>query len=193
MKQSAKQTTRIALSGIAGRRPPLSTFARRLLTEWKRLGLPQEGQRVAIAVSGGADSVALLLAVDELVRAGKTDLDIVAAHLNHRLRGAASEADARWVNSLAKQLKRRAIIKSAEVRKRAQRSDENLEQAARRARYGFLLANAKSSKTKLVLTAHTMNDQAETILLNLIRGAGPDGLGGIEPMRPIVEGSDILE
>ena len=128
--------------------------------------------------------MALLLALDDLVCAGKLDLEIVVAHLNHNLR-AASRADANWVKDLAKRLARPFVLGKRNVRQRRLKSGDNLEQAARRARYEFFATAAKSHKATVVLTAHTMNDQAETILLNLIRGSGSDGLGGIEPRRPL--------
>jgi tRNA(Ile)-lysidine synthase len=135
--------------------------------------------------------VALLLALDELVRARKLSVQISVAHLNHKLRGAESNADARWVSVLGKKLGCPVVVKTADIGKRAQRSKDNLEQAARRARYEFLAAVARSHQAKFVMTAHTMNDQAETILLNLIRGSGSDGLSGIEPCRPLSPKSEI--
>jgi tRNA(Ile)-lysidine synthase len=172
--------------------PRLSQFARKLVAEWRHLKLGAGGEVVVVAVSGGADSVALLLALDELVRAKKIKATILVAHLNHKLRGAASGADARWVRSLAKELGCRSVVRSLDIAKRTRKSKDNLEQAARRARYDFLAQVARANKARLVLTAHTMNDQAETILLNLIRGSGGVGLRGVEPVRPIKARSGIL-
>src|SRR5437773_2388729 len=92
-----------------GKRQPLSVFARGLLREWRKLRLPRTGETIVVAVSGGADSVALLLALNELVRAGKLQVEIVAAHLNHKLRDGAGDEDARWVASLAKLLGHPAV------------------------------------------------------------------------------------
>lgn len=148
--------------------------------------------RVVIAVSGGADSVALLLALDELIKAGRLKLGVLVAHLNHRLRGKASVADARWVTLLAGRLGHKAAIENIDVKRRAAKTGDNLEQAARRVRYEFLERKAAAMRANLILTAHTMDDQAETVLLNLLRGSGGDGLGGVEPVRPIVDRSEIL-
>src|SRR5205814_568093 len=169
----------------------LSRFTRGRLQEWRKLILSFERATIVVAVSGGADSVALLLALDELIRAEKLKVKLVVAHLNHKLRGAASDADARWVRSLARDLGHRAIVGTREVKSLASGTGDNLEQAARRARYEFLANNARLNKAKLVLTAHTMNDQAETVLLNLMRGSGGEGLSGIEIVRPLTAGSEI--
>lgn len=173
-------------------RPGLSRFAQSLRREWQRLSLNQNGETVLIAVSGGADSVALLLALNELVTSGKLKLRIAVAHLDHKLRGPASKSDALWVAKLAKQLGHQITVGSVDVKKRAARGSENLEQAARRIRYDFLVQTAQSRKAAIVLTAHTMDDQAETVLLNLLRGSGADGLGGIEPVRSLVPGKEPL-
>jgi tRNA(Ile)-lysidine synthase len=168
----------------------MSQFAESLLREWKRLDLPTNNARVVVAVSGGADSVALLLALDELLKSKRFELEFLVAHLNHRLRGKASDADARWVTSFAKQLGHKVAIGSVDVKRRAAKTDDNLEQAARRARYEFLAKKAR--RAKVVLTAHTMDDQAETVLLNLLRGSGASGLGGVDPVRPITVASETL-
>jgi tRNA(Ile)-lysidine synthase len=170
----------------------LSRFAQSLLREWKRLDLPVTDASVVVAVSGGADSVALLLSLDELIKAKRLKLNLMIGHLNHRLRGKASDADASWVASLAKRLGHRALVGRIDVKRRAAKTGDNLEQAARRARYEFLEQQAGTVRAKVILTAHTMDDQAETVLLNLLRGSGGSGLGGVEPVRPIVAESEIL-
>jgi tRNA(Ile)-lysidine synthase len=170
----------------------ISRFSQSLLREWKRLDLPGVNSTVVVAVSGGADSVAVLLALDELVSSKKLSLELLVAHLNHRLRGKVSEADARWVASLAKQLGYGVTVGSVDVKKRSAKSGDNLEQSARRARYEFLERKARTSKARVVLTAHTMDDQAETVLLNLLRGSGAHGLAGVDPVRPISLDSDVL-
>jgi len=170
----------------------ISGFSILLLREWKRLDLPVVNSNIVVAVSGGADSVALLLALDELIRSGRLKLKIVVAHLNHRFRGRVSKADASWVGALAKQLGHKVVVGGADVQGRAAKTGDNLEQAARRARYEFLTRKARSVRAKVVLTAHTMDDQAETVLLNLLRGSGGQGLGGVGPVRPISSDADIL-
>ncbi|MGH9880920.1 MAG: tRNA lysidine(34) synthetase TilS, partial [Pyrinomonadaceae bacterium] len=172
------------------KRPRLSDFARRLLAEWQRLGLPNSAENTLLAVSGGADSTALLLALDELVKAERLSLNLIVAHLDHRLRKASKE-DAEWVRQLSKTLNRQAVIASANIKKRAKDTADNLEQAARRARYEFFRTSAAAEDAKLVLTAHTLDDQAETILMRLIRGSAAEGLSGTECIRPLDNDSSV--
>jgi len=170
----------------------LSKFAQSLSREWRKLDLPKSGAPVVVAASGGADSSALLFALDELIQRNKLQIDLIVAHLNHKLRRKASDADARWVRAVGKQLGHQVVTASVDVKRRAAKSGDNLEQAARKARYEFLIKTAKAKKAKFVLTAHTMDDQAETVLLNLLRGTGPEGLTGIEVTRPIEPGGNVV-
>ena len=169
----------------------LSRFAQALLAEWKRLALPMEGARVVVAVSGGADSVSLLLGLDELLKAGRLKLSTVVAHLDHGLR-AASREDARWVADWSRSLGYEVEIGRASVGELAEQSRDNLEQAARVARYEFLARVANRHEASAVLTAHTLDDQAETVLLRLMRGSGAEGLGGIEPVRLLEAKESVL-
>jgi tRNA(Ile)-lysidine synthase len=193
MKESpAKRSPARRTESGRNSRTRLSRFAQTLLREWKRLDLPVANAKAVVAVSGGADSVALPLALDELIKSGRLTIDALVAHLNHRLRGKAGDADARWVALLAKRLGHKAACGSVDVKQRAAKTGDNLEQAARRARYEFLEQKARTTGASIVLTAHTMDDQAETVLLNLLRGSGGKGLGGVEPVRPLSPGSRIL-
>lgn len=170
----------------------LSEFARALLAELEILEPSLLVERLVVAVSGGADSCALLLGLEELRARELMSSDITVAHLNHRLRGKQSAADAKWVGEHSKSLGFDSRIGSAAVKELASKSRDNLEQAARRARYKFLYRTAKAVRARFVLTAHTMDDQAETILLRLIRGSGMDGLGGIETVRELEAGREVL-
>ncbi|MDQ1728567.1 MAG: tRNA(Ile)-lysidine synthase [Pyrinomonadaceae bacterium] len=168
------------------RRTKLSPFARNLRAEWRRLELPESEVRVVVAVSGGADSTALLLGLDELVRKQKLQLKLTVAHLDHGLRDD-SEADAIWVARLAKELGHDVVGAQANLKT----AGENLEQAARKVRYAFLQQVAEKAATALVLTAHTLDDQAETILLRLLRGSAAEGLSGIPASRQLAPGSKV--
>lgn len=161
-------------------------FVRKLITEWRRLELPASDATIVVAVSGGADSVSLLLALEELTKTEKLKNRIVAAHFNHKLRGAESDGDEEYVRKLATKFGIELAVGHAGELK------GNVEQSAREARYEFLLETAINLKAVAVLTAHTVNDQAETFLLNLIRGSGPLGLGGIKPLRRLEKGDVVL-
>lgn len=174
------------------RRAQVSGFARQLERELTRLAVKRDrSTTVVVAVSGGADSTALLLALDELVKAKLLSWTIIVAHLDHRLR-ASSKEDARWVTQLAHRLKHEVVVKTANVRLRAKKNADNLEQAARRTRYEFLLKVAKQKRASIVLTAHTLDDQAETVLLRLLRGSAAEGLAGIEPVRSLEQDPQVL-
>ena len=168
----------------------LTQFARMLLVEWRKLKLPVSGETVVVAVSGGADSTALLLAIAELKSQYKLHVNVCVAHLDHRLRKSSAK-DAKWVSELAAELGFRAVIGRSKVAEQARTSGENLEQAARKARYAFLERTAKQVSANYVLTAHTMDDQAETVLLRLMRGSGGNGLGGMEAVRPLAKNSAV--
>ena len=144
--------------------------------------LPLSDAQAIVAVSGGADSVALLLALDELTKENKLNIRLAVAHLDHRLRNKSAD-DARWVKAFTTQLGQEVSIKRLAVRGVARRNGDNLEQAARVARYEWLAEVAQKRGADLVLTAHTLDDQAETVLLNMLRGSGTDGLSGMEPVR----------
>jgi tRNA(Ile)-lysidine synthase len=168
----------------------LSQFSRMLLSEWRKLRLPNSGETVVVAVSGGADSTALLLAIDELRKYHKLHATICVAHLDHRLRKTSGK-DAKWVAALAEKLGYRSIIGRSKVAEDAHAAGDNLEQAAREARYVFLERTAKRVSASYVLTGHTMDDQAETVLLRLMRGSASYGLAGMDAIRPIAKNSPI--
>ena len=170
----------------------LSGFARSLLSEWKHLAMPVRGRRIVIAVSGGADSTALLLAFGELIKAERLALAVTVAHLDHGLRAEAGAQDARWVAQLAADHGFDVALGRASVGERARPSRDNLEQAARRARYEFLASVARRRAGGAVLTAHTLDDQAETVILRLLRGSGAEGLGGIRPVRSLDAEGDVV-
>ena len=166
------------------RTPRINSFARLLLVEWRKLRLPTADETIVVGVSGGADSVALLLALAELKSASKLAVNICVAHLDHKLRKT-SARDARWVAELAAKLGFESVTGRSKVAEIAREKNDNLEQAARETRYAFLERTAKRKSARYVLTAHTMDDQAETVLLRLMRGSAGAGLGGMEALRPL--------
>ena len=144
----------------------------KLLEFIRRYGLISPGDRLICAVSGGADSVALLFAM-YLLRE-RLDITLEAAHFNHRLRGEESDADEAFVKELCGRYDIPLHLGSGRILP----GKKGLEAAAREARYAFL-----RSLPGKIATAHTADDNAETVLLHLVRGTGLKGLGGISPMN----------
>lgn len=143
------------------------------------------GDRVGVAVSGGADSVALLMLMLELRKNLGVVLSLV--HFNHKLRGKASDADEAFVAKLASKHRLEFHWASVYVAKKAKDERANLEDAARRARYDYFRALVESGTCTKIAVAHTADDQAETVLAHLLRGTGLAGLGGIHPVAgPII-------
>lgn len=155
-------------------------FVRGLITEWRRLELPDSEAAFVVAVSGGADSISLLLALNELLLEKKLDLRFIVAHFNHKLRGEASDADEEFVKKLTTELEMELALGHASGEQKG-----NLEQNARDNRYKFLGDVAVRTGAVGVLTAHTVNDQAETVLMNFLRGSGAAGLSGMRAKRPL--------
>jgi tRNA(Ile)-lysidine synthase len=157
------------------------------------------GEHVLVAVSGGADSTALLLCLHDLTRG--LGLKLTAAHLNHSLRGKESDGDEAFVQELSGQIGIRFISHKLDIRKRAAAAGKNLEDAARELRFSFLRRTAERVGATRIALGHTLNDQAETVLMRLIRGSGLEGLSGIHPVldnlfiRPLLECSrqDVLQ
>jgi len=145
--------------------------------------------RVLVAVSGGADSVALLRGLTSL--RNRRSLEIVAAHLNHQLRGEASTADATFVRQLCESLEVPLDEHQLDIRCSAAVQGIGIEEAARNARYEFLTHTAGELHCPWVLVAHTADDQVETVLHHILRGTGLEGLRGIAATRPLA-GSVML-
>jgi tRNA(Ile)-lysidine synthase len=169
---------------IAGARREGGGLTQRLLGSLRRAGMLRAGERVGIGVSGGADSVGLLLLLVEL----REELGFVlrVAHLNHKLRGKASDADEKFVAKLAAKHGLEFYGESVDVAARARREKANLEDAGRQARYEFFARLVADGKVDCVAVAHTADDQAETVLAHILRGTGLAGLGGIHPRTECV-------
>ncbi len=168
----------------------MDDFTRKLITEWRRLGLPFEGESILIAVSGGADSTALALALKELIAREKMKNHFFVGHFDHQIRGKDSTADSEFVENFSSDLGFEVVSGTITNGKLAKAG--NLEQSARDARYRFLVETALENGCSTVLTAHTKNDQAETLLLNLVRGSGIEGLSGMAPLRDLYKNEITL-
>jgi len=144
--------------------------------------------RVLLAVSGGADSTALLHILQSLRAAGSLPAELVCAHVNHRLRGSASDEDERFVLEQATRLRLPAVTRAVDVRAYAKAHRLSIETAARRLRLESLCEIAGVCGCAWVATGHQKNDNAETVLQRLRRGTGFRGLAGIWPARQFDEG-----
>ena len=150
----------------------------------RRYGLLPPGSRVVVALSGGSDSVALTLLLRDLAPHDGFHLATLA-HLNHRLR-ATADRDEQFCRTFAERVALPIAVESIDVAAYAESQRLSREDAARRVRYDFLERVATDAGADRIAVAHTQDDQAETFLLKLIRGAGPMGLGGIYPRRGAV-------
>ena len=153
------------------------------------------GDRISVAISGGADSVALLLTLHAANSATRDSLGIglTAAHINHHLRGAESDADQQFVEDLCISLDIPLHLHQADVlarlaKIRADGDSETIEEAARTVRYEFFTTLLASGHADSILTAHTLDDQAETVLMKLLRGAWTEGLSAIHPIVTLQKG-----
>ncbi len=160
----------------------MTSLSARVLAFIRRRRLCDPGARVVAAVSGGADSVALAHLLAELSRAGAVTLAGVA-HLDHRLRGAESTRDREFSSTLATTLGVPFVCEEIDVLGEARRRGESVEQAARSLRYAFLERARLRLAAELVAVAHTRDDQAETVLMRILRGTGTRGLAAILPLR----------
>jgi tRNA(Ile)-lysidine synthase len=149
----------------------------------------EPGDLVVVAVSGGPDSVCLLHILHSLKE--KLGISLLAAHYDHGLRPGEDASETRFVTSLAESL--RVPFETEKARSLIRRRTSSLEEAARNARYRFLERVRREHDAQKIALAHQLNDQAETILMRLLRGSGPSGLGGIPPcrdqaiVRPLIE------
>lgn len=167
----------------------MDKFVRNLITEWRKLGLPFAAEKMLIAVSGGADSVSLWLGLNKLHELKKLELEFTVVHFNHGLRGAESDGDENFVRNLAENLNFSIICGKPKIKLQEQKG--NLEQLARIARYDFFYNTAVAVDASFVLTAHTLNDQAETFLFNLLRGSGVDGLSAMPAKRILASDNEF--
>jgi tRNA(Ile)-lysidine synthase len=148
--------------------------------------LLKPGLRLAVGLSGGADSVALLRALAE--RIGELGLVLHAAHLHHGLRGAEADGDLEFARALAMELGLPFHEERVDTAAEAKKNGESIEEAARRLRYGWFRQLMASGAVEAVATAHTLDDQAETVLAKFLRGAWTEGLSGIHPTIVFPEG-----
>jgi len=170
-----------------GKKPSFVSKVRRTIVH---RGMIKPGETVLVACSGGADSTALLHALVELRE--DFSLKLAVAHFDHGLRGA-SGRDAAFVHELAAGLGLPFYLQRQNVAAEAKKRGLNLEEAGRRLRYEFLHETAAEIGADRIATGHSLDDQAETVLMRLLRGSGSRGLSGIAPVleyaviRPLID------
>jgi len=177
MKRRKQKKTKPAAGrrGLSG-----SAFLKRVRDAVKQYDMLHKGDRVLVAVSGGPDSVCLLEALLRFRR--ELDLEIVVGNMDHGLRGTASRRDSEFVKRLSGESGLKCVHKKVNLRS-GRKKGISVEEQARGKRYAFLLEAAARNKCNVIATGHTMDDQAETVLMRIIYGSSSAGITGIPPVR----------
>ena len=156
-------------------------FLREVFETIAQFDMIQKKEAVLVGVSGGPDSVALVRVLVHLAKS--RDLTLGIAHLNHGLRGKESQRDERFVRDLSQKLGLPFFSKTLDIRVQAKKEHLSIEEAGRNARYAFFTQTADTQGFTKIATGHNQDDNAEQVLMNLLRGSGPKGLSGIPPVR----------
>ena len=159
-------------------------FKEKILETITKYNLIQNGDKIIVGLSGGPDSISLINVLDE-IRKDETirlKFEIIAAHINHNIREEA-KLDEDYVVKYCKEKNIEVYVLSIDINKKAKEEKKGLEETGRNARYEFFEEILIKTKANKIATAHTANDNAETVLMNIIRGSGTSGLKGIRPIR----------
>ena len=154
----------------------------KVLETIKKYNLIEDGDKIVIGVSGGPDSIALLNVLLEIKKDNIINFNMVVCHINHMIREEAND-DEEYVSDFCKKYNIEFYVKRIEIEKVAKESRIGTEEAGRNARYEFFYEVLEKTSSNKIATAHTANDNAETVLMNIIRGTGTSGLKGIEASR----------
>ncbi len=163
---------------------------KKVLNTIKKYDLIKNGDNIVVGVSGGPDSMTLLNILIELKQ--QINFNIIVAHINHMIRIEADE-ETKFVQEFCKEKNIKCFVKREKVEEIAKSEKIGTEEAGRKLRYGFFEKICINEKASKIATAHTANDNAETVLMNIMRGSGTTGLRGIEPkrdekyIRPLIE------
>lgn len=157
----------------------------------RKYNLIEDGDKAVIGVSGGPDSITLLNVLLEIKQENLIDFDMCVCHVNHMIRKEAV-SDEEFVLDFCKKNNIECFIKRIEIEKIAKENKQGTEETGRIARYDFFNEILEKTSSNKIATAHTANDNAETVLMNIIRGSSLQGLKGIEPkrdnlIRPLIE------
>ena len=163
----------------------------KVLETIKKYNLIESGDKIVIGVSGGPDSIALLNVLLEIKNENIINFDMVVCHINHMIREEANE-DEEYVLNSCRKYNIEFYSKRIEIEKIAKNEKIGTEEAGRNIRYQFFNEILEKTSSNKIATAHTSNDNAETVLMNIIRGTGTTGLKGIEAkrdnlIRPLIE------
>lgn len=160
----------------------------------ERMNLPSgwDGVNVGVALSGGADSMALLRGISCLKQKMGGDGLLAAFHVNHRLRGEESDADATWCQEQCDELEIPITVAAVDTASYAKQTGQGIEAAARDQRYRLLAEACDRQGIRYLATAHTRNDQVETILFRILRGTGLRGLSGIPRIRSLSKSITLI-
>ena len=163
----------------------MAGFVQQVVKFARREGLLREGMGIVVACSGGPDSLALAEVLHVLTP--RYQLRLCVAHFEHGIRGAASLADAQFVREYCGRRQLPCVVEAADVPHVAEQAGQSLETMGRELRYAFLERVRKEKGLDVIATAHHADDQAETVLMHLLRGAGLTGLAGIRPRRGVTK------
>ena len=157
----------------------------------KKYNLIENEDKIVVGVSGGPDSITLLNILKNIKESKYINFEIVVCHINHMIRQEAI-GDEEYVKKYCKDNNIECYVKRIEVEKMAETQKIGTEEAGRKARYEFFNEILEKTNSNKIATAHTANDNAETVLMNIIRGSGTTGLKGIEAkrdnlIRPLIE------
>ena len=152
----------------------------KVLKTIEKYNMINNGEKIVVAVSGGPDSICLLNILNNIK--GKLNIKIVVAHVNHSLREEADE-ETEYVKNFCKKLNIECYIKKVDIIEISKKNKVGTEEAGRKERYDFFDEVFSKTKSDRIATAHNLNDNAETVLMNIIRGSGLSGLKGIEEVR----------
>ena len=153
----------------------------KVLSTINKYNLIENGDKIVLGLSGGPDSVCLLHILYRLKE--KLDIEVYAAHLNHQIRGIEAQKDALYITQLCENLGVTSFVKSIDVPKYCKENGLSVEEGARKLRYEMFEEIKQKTKSNKIAIGHNLNDQAETILMRIMRGTGLQGLRGIEYIR----------
>lgn len=154
----------------------------KVLETIKKYNLIKNGEKIVVGVSGGPDSICLINILNEIKQEGIIELELVVCHINHLIREEAGE-DEEFVQKYCEEKQIPFFAKHIEVEKIARTRKIGTEEAGREERYNFFREILEKTNANKIATAHTKNDNSETVLMNIIRGSGVAGLKGITPIR----------